>query len=269
MVVRLREGCDVNVAIATLRELRHAAHNVITFNTHPVDQRDEYVRWSAAAELKLCTFLTRRDAESLLETTRHRDICSMPPGNQLTVLINGELSAKSDDFETLATTLETALARMKLATGRPAVFDSNVLLQCLRPDQIKWREVLGADARLMVPLRVIEEIDAKKYGKNDRLSGVARGLLPWLEGLFPSSDCAPVSLGDGTTIEVLLEPRPRFRPEDPDEEVLDVAQRVRQLAGAAVVVTADTAMRLRARAEGLTTASVPTKWLRPSSATTE
>ena len=138
MVVRLREGCDVNVAIATLRELRHAAHNVITFNTHPVDQRDEYVRWSAAAELKLCTFLTRRDAESLLETTRHRDICSMPPGNQLTVLINGELSAKSDDFETLATTLETALARMKPGDWAAG----GVRLECLaavpstRPDQV-------------------------------------------------------------------------------------------------------------------------------------
>ena len=42
----------------------------------------------------------------------------------------------------------------------------------------------------MVPLRVIEEIDAKKYGDSKPgdskpLRGVARELLPWIDGLFP------------------------------------------------------------------------------------
>ena len=47
----------------------------------------------------------------------------------------------------------------------------------------------------MVPLRVIEEIDAKKYGDSKRLRSVARGLLSWIDGLFGAGYPGPVSSG--------------------------------------------------------------------------
>ena len=143
------------------------------------------------------------------------------------------------------------------------VVDTNVLLECQRLDSVTWPGEVG-EARVMVPLRVIEEIDAKKYGDSKRLRSVARELLPWLDGLFPDGDPGPVKIrdGHGDTIELLLADRPRMRPGDADEEVLDVAHDVARFAGRVKVMTADTAMRVRARHEGLDVLHVPDEWLR-------
>jgi hypothetical protein len=52
------------------------------------------------------------------------------------------------------------------------------------PHKIRWREVLNAPAcRLVVPLRVVEELDGKKYSASGKLARRARALLPLLEQL--------------------------------------------------------------------------------------
>lgn len=57
--------------------------------------------------------------------------------------------------------------------------DTNVLLQFQPPDQINWTELLHVAAvRLVIPLRVIEELDTKKHGRSQKLSERARELLP-------------------------------------------------------------------------------------------
>ena len=116
----------------------------------------------------------------------------------------------------------------------------------------------------MLPLRVIEEVDSKKYEPKERLRDVARGILPWIEQLFSDSGCGPVPLRgpDDTTIEILLADRPRYRPSDADEEILDVYEEVRLLAGRAKLVTADTGMRLRARAAEIDVYAMPVDYRR-------
>jgi predicted ribonuclease YlaK len=103
--------------------------------------------------------------------------------------------------------------------------------------------------RLIVPLRVVEEFDAKKYSGSKRPER-ARALLPRLEALV-GRDGSPGSVANGVTIEVPVEPRSRSRPADADEEILAFCAELPQLVGAtATLVTADTAMRLRAGAKG-------------------
>jgi predicted ribonuclease YlaK len=131
-------------------------------------------------------------------------------------------------------------------------------------DNVNWRKERKDEARVMVPLRVIEEIDAKKYGDSKRLRSVARELLPWIDSLFPNGDPGPVKLTEGASIELLLSDRPRYRPSDADEEVLDVAHDVLHFAGSVKVMTADTGMRVRASHEGLDVLRVPKEWLRIS-----
>jgi len=232
--------------------------------SHPSDLRDHYVRWASSCEQRLGSVIVRTDVLKMFENPRHRDICSMPPGNQMSNLISDEITAKSADFAEIRDSLKAARDRMSRGRGCPAVLDTNVLLQCLLPDQIRWASVIGESARLMLPLRVIEELDAKKYTGTQRVRDVARGLVPWLEGLFPGSDCGPVPVGDpdATTMEVLLADRPRYRPMDADEEVLDVYYEVKLLAGRAKLVTADGGMRLRARAEGVELCFVPMEYRR-------
>ena len=122
-----------------------------------------------------------------------------------------------------------------------------------------WREVVGQESvRLVIPLRVIEELDEKKYSASDKLRARARERLPKLYALVGAGG-APEPLNDGNgTIEVFIEPGPRTRPADADTEILETAHDLRRLSGQAVtIVTGDTAMRLRAEAEGLATAAMP------------
>jgi predicted ribonuclease YlaK len=178
------------------------------------------------------------------------------------LLIAAELESKSFDFGDVANELEGTRDRMRRSPGCPIVLDSNVLFQCLRLNQLDWFAEVGENARVMLPLRVLEEVDAKKYAGNQRLSDVARSILPWIDGLFPAGDVGPVFLRDRATIELLLADRPRYRPSDADEEVLDVTHEVGHFVGGVKLMTADTGMRARARTEGIDVLAVPDKWLR-------
>ena len=65
------------------------------------------------------------------------------------------------------------------------------------------------------------------------------------------------------TIEVPVEPGSRWRPADADEEILAFCAELPQLIGEpATIVTADTAMRLRAGAQGTRVVVPPDEYLR-------
>lgn len=67
-----------------------------------------------------------------------------------------------------------------------------------------------------------------------RLRGAARGLLSWIDGLFPGGDPRAVKLreGHGDTVE-LSRRSPSYRSADADDEILDVADHVLHFAGGA------------------------------------
>jgi len=262
--VRLAPGVEPERAIAEMNELIGGRATAVmpTARGKPVDERESYVRWATNMEARLSSVLSRKDAQAFFNSPRHRDICSMPPGNQLTTLIYAEVDTMMRDMQEAVNDLEDHLRRMRSAPGFPVVVDSNVLLQCQRLDNVNWRERLKAQARVMVPLRIIEEIDSKKYGPSKRLRSIARELLPWVDSLFPDGDPGPVPLRDDATIELILADRPRYRPSDADEEVLEVAHDVARFAGMVKVMTADTGMRIRARGERLDVLFVPDEWRR-------
>jgi rRNA-processing protein FCF1 len=261
--VRLAAGVEPERAIGVLNELAGNVSGAIRpTSQHPVDRRDDYVRWAMRTETTLESVLRREDAKLLFDNPRHRDIHLMPLGDHLTVVINFELEAKRRDLEAAARYVGDHRDRMRAARGLPIVVDSNVMLHCQRLDKVKWVDLLKQDARVMIPLRVIEEIDAKKYDRDEALRAAARRLVPWIERLFESGDRGPVSLRRDATIELLLAERPRYRPADADEEILDVAHDVLLFAGSVKVMTDDNGMRVRARSEGLDVLSVPPAWRR-------
>jgi hypothetical protein len=171
-----------------------------------------------------------------------------------------QLDAVRRDIEDAVSYLEGRLALMRRSPGLSIVLDANVLLQSQRPDNANWVAELNRDARLMLPLRVLEEIDAEKHSPSDRLKQRARDLLPWINGLFPAGDVGLVRPRKGATIEVLMSERPRDRPTDADEEVLDVCHDVVRFAGRGKLMTGDANMRLRAMAEGLDVFFLPAGW---------
>ncbi len=251
MRVRLRPGATIDGAIKVLDTLASNAHNAVSNVVYPGEWQDAYVQWAAACEMELLTVLTREDVDRLFDNPRHRDIAVMPAAGHVRRIIKSEIEAKAAALSAILAELEGARDRMRQAPGCPTVIDTNLLLECQRADYLNWPQVTGEQhVRLVVPLRVLEELELRKYDTKDRRRDVAREVSPWLDGLFPADDCGPVQLRGRTTIELLMADRPRYRPTDADEEVLDVYHEVRLLAGRAKLVTMDRPMRRRAIAEG-------------------
>jgi len=244
-----------------IRRLRHydpimEAGNVASVATMPGGipaLRDAYLMWAEMVEQQLASLTRDRVVTGMLQTPRYwhiRQIESRMDARPVP-LVEAEITAQRDALKDLVAELHARIDRLSATGGMIAVLDTNILLQYEEPWKVPWRDVLSAQSvRLIVPLRVVEELDAKKYSRSKRLASRARALLPRLEARI-GRDGSPGPVADGVTIEVPIEQGSRWRPADADEEILAFCVELPQLVGApATLVTADTAMRLRAGAQG-------------------
>lgn len=264
MRLRLKRNADPEEAFGHLDTLARDTLNAVTLARSETTQRQEYIRWVAATERSLYPVMHREDAAAIFDTPRYREICSMVVGSHLRPLLYAEIESRAALLEEYADELFTAIERARRAPGVPVVVDKNAMLQSWSPDELRWQDELGDLARVIVPLRVIEELEGTARSRSDPMSDAARELLAWIDKLFPEGDEGVVPISDTATIEVLLADRPRHRPEDANEEILDAAHEVAQLSGGSVLLlTGDTGMRIRARSEGLEVLALPESWRRP------
>ncbi|GLW58137.1 PIN domain-containing protein [Kitasatospora phosalacinea] len=151
--------------------------------------------------------------------------------------------------------------------GLPVLYDTNMLNHWAQPSDVPWRKVLkdqGVEVnlvRLVVPLRVIDELDRQKDGGGDlgRKAGTAiRFLERTLGTVVPGT---PVSLRpDEATLEVW--PGDDYRGLDTDLAILRCAADFAALRpdGDVYVLTNDTGMHLRARQQNLATLRLPDEY---------
>lgn len=235
-------------------------------------RRDCYLDWVELTEIQLSELTYDIAAVvELLHTARYWEIRRLVPFDARPVpLIDAEIRYQKDALNRLRIDLEGRLARAKSA-ALIAVLDTNSLLHYEPPESIPWATIVGHSlVRLVIPLRVIEEVDAKKYSPSQRLRDRARSVLPHIAdrvGLWGDS----VPLAEGVTLEVLVEPGPRERPEDADEEILDTCRELWDFSGrpegGVTLITNDVAMRLRAEAiGGIKSISLPDEYLRDKDA---
>ena len=152
-----------------------------------------------------------------------------------------------------------ALRELASRSGLPIVYDTNMLNHWSQPGDIKWREFLKGRgeqttiARLVVPLRVIDELDRQKYGQGD-LAKKAATAIRYLERVLKDNEPGrPVILRreDDATLEVWIDSDDRGG--DADLSILRCAADLDNLhrATGARVLTDDVGMRLRAGQMGL------------------
>jgi hypothetical protein len=257
--LRLRDGVEPAHAIAKLREAANNARNDIQ-GTDAAAVLDRYTAWIVSTEAQLAWMSLDPNVVTMLLTTRHWQILDIGPNPlQIWRVLTPEIAFQVAALEALAADVQARIERA--AGGEPTVLDTNTLLHYQRPDSIPWPDILNRPSvRLVIPLRVVEELDEKKYGRNDVLAQRARDVLPWLEATIVggSGQARP-----DTTIEVPIDPTRRSRPQSADREIVDECHELRQFGGQRVtLVTGDTAMRLRAHAESIPTAQPPDKYLR-------
>jgi rRNA-processing protein FCF1 len=220
----------------------------------------DYLHWAEATEVQLGNVTHDADVLALPYSSAHQEIRQLTPSSPRAIpFIDSEIARQVRALEALRDDLELRLGRARATPGAIAVLDTNVLLHHQLPDSVAWCEIVDEErVRVVIPLRVIEELDEKKYSASDKLRTRARERLPKLYAMVGAGG-VPKPLKDGHgTIEVFIEPGPRTRPADADTEILETARDLRRLSGQAVtIVTGDTGMRLRAEAEGIATAAMP------------
>ena len=175
----------------------------------------------------------------------------------LDVEIDNQLRA----LEKARVDLET-LKGLAARPGLPVVYDTNMLNHWRQPGDVLWREVfkeLGEDVpltRLVVPLRVVDELDAQKYGQGELAKKSATAIRYLERVLKDRAPGEPVRLRDGVTLEVWLD-TDRVGPAD--LAILHCATDLAALCGGSGprVLTADFGMRLRAGQMGLSVMSLP------------
>jgi hypothetical protein len=260
----LKPGTDPDAALGVLKHAI-AEPDSFGFANDDVTFRNRYLEWTENVEAHLQHLTNDPEVVEMLQTPRHWHIRASDTTSlsRLHALISAEIAVQKTALDQLRADLSERMQRATAAPGQICVVDTNVLLEYVAPADILWHEVVGAEqVRLVVPLRVVEELDAAKYARRSDLADRARRALSSLQGMI-SRGGAPGELREGVTIEVPVDSGPRSRPDDPDREILNDCDELRQLSGESVVLlTADMAMRLRGEAERIDVAPLPDKYAR-------
>ena len=273
--LRLRPGVDPRHAIKTLNRLLDEAGQIagsvhVGSGPDALPLAEKYVDWVENVEGQLHSLTLDFGVAEALHTGRYwriRQLHEEPVRPYY--MVQAEIRQQTSWLEALRDDLRRRLARIDAGQGDPTVLDTNVLLEFVPPVDVNWKAVTGSESvRLVIPLRVVEELDVMKYDRRQQdRADRARRILPQLEAVLGNAG-APSELRPGTTIEVLIEPAPRYRPTDADEEILETCRELQQYEGRGVkLVTNDTTMLLRARGLGITAIRMPGDYTRGSTGT--
>ena len=266
MIPRLKDGADLTGRAQRLRETASEAWNVAGGSAGQSLQilQNSYLAWVGKAESQLRNvFIDPATWEPLYGERywRIRELNQDSP--RWMELINHEADLQGAWLEELAGRLKQLSDRLAAAPGQLTVLDTNILLHFMPPEQVDWLTLVGVpEVRLVLPLRVVEEIDEKKYTARDDLADRARRLLSQLRAQLAPSAGSPTALRPGVTIEVPIDDGPRRRTLDADQEILEACRELQFGGQAVVLVTDDTGMILRADAQGLRVVAMPEDYLR-------
>lgn len=271
MVLRFHQGTNLAAASKWLSDCVRRGQDVAAGAAGQDEHRylNTYLSWVELTEGHLRNVFSDLEVVHHLRTTAYwaiRDALFQP--FRVARLIIVEVGEQTRWLTALSERLGTLESRLQAAPGVATVVDTNVLLQYQPPWSVDWPRVVGREeVRLVLPLRVIEELDERKYMSRDaELADRARRLLSRLWRDLGGSAGGPVPLRENVTMEVPVEDDRRVRLFDADQEILDSCEQLRNVGRPPIVITGDTGMSLRARALQLDVVRMPDKYLRKAPA---
>lgn len=266
MIPSLRDGGQLADSERRLRETATQGRNVVGGSAGQAVSihQNSYLAWVGTAEAQLRNIFVDPLAWDHLYDERHWQIYGLMQSSPRAIeLINTAATVQAAWLEQLADRVKRLADRLAAAPGLLTVVDTHVLLHFLPPDQVNWPAVVGnPSVRLVLPLRVVEELDEKKYTARDDLADRARRLLSQLRTQLAPTAGAPTPLRPGVTIEMPVDDGPRRRTVDADQEILDTCRELGLGGQPVVLVTDDTGMTLRAGAAGVRVVPMPEQYLR-------
>jgi rRNA-processing protein FCF1 len=264
----LKSGARPEEAIEFLKGHVIEAKNLATVPAYTPDEierrRNAYVDWVTQTERLFPNYTHDQGVIEMLYTSGYWEVFRIDVlSTRAIAVIEAETRRQIRNLELLHQDISRRHDRASTAPGHITVIDTNILLHYQLPNGIDWPAVVHQpEIRLVIPLRVIEELDAKKYSESEKTRRKARELLPKIRG-FVGKGGTPNHLRDHATIEVYIEPGPRIRPSDADTEILETTHELNRLSGKAVtIVTSDTGMALRGETEGIPVTQIPDQYRR-------
>jgi hypothetical protein len=274
--MRLKSPGALQKAIDTLttlaRELRESLDT-----SHPSLQqaREAWLKWWARADMAVRELFA--DDELLIPLARSaaeiRALELVAPAYEAPSLsyIVRERDVWVERFEGASQRM-ALLSNFVMRPGRIAVLDTSAFHEfdrfwiadwatCVQAEP-PYAPVAGLPIRLVVPLVVVEELDAQKIHPNGKVRQVARDILKHLRALERVSNDAVADvlrLDERVTVEILLDDPAHIRLPVNDAEIIDRAVYLRSLfpeSRRLILVSGDVSMQFRAEGAGLETRHV-------------
>jgi hypothetical protein len=241
-------------AHATLERLRQ---NHPVFGAQNRTLSEEYATWSANMRVQLKGTITRLTIESLFDGPLNLAALLGDP-SQL-IHVNAAVSDVCERIGEIADLLKKLIDQTSQSQHLPLVIDTNVILEFEPISSIDWAKVMGEPVRLIVPLRVLEELEEARYGNSKRKSQIARDELPRLVKLLEENPGGPTKIGehDNATIELFDLREEGLRPSWADDEILDFYGMLRQFLQGARLITDDGPLLARAKYRGFAIKRAP------------
>jgi hypothetical protein len=256
--MRLKPGVAPDQALAALHESTQALHQATQIVGVDSKIANAYVQAVSQVERLLRGSFVDVSLEQL-RPQRFWAINSLE-SVRLIEMVNDERNAQVTRLEHVAEQIQRMKGRVAGDTSI-AVLDTHVLLHYRLFDEISWASVVGAEAVLLVvPLRVIDELDSKKAARRPDIRDRARTVIRHIESCLDRNGAVRA----GVRMDVLglseIDPDAYRRPQLPaDVEILDICEAVAAYAGSerTQVVSGDLGMRIRARERGLRVLAMP------------
>lgn len=264
--MRLRHNVTAAEAVRALEACIQGSQQASAHGINDPDTRRHlYLNWVNTSQQQLRAIFSDYELQDSLLSRGYWKICALSPeplSHLLQRLINEELEFQvghpgdgppTGRLGEAIVTLQ-ALIDQSERPGKICVLDTNSLLHYTWFDQIPWAARMNASAvRLVIPLTVIDELDAKKYARLEKFQQRARELLTRIDGyLTASPPDGYANIGNNTTIEILAHELGHRTPQDNDSDILNQCEFLSQLTSQPVtLVTGDSGMRIRAQTAGL------------------
>ncbi len=262
-----RDGQDIANSIQWLNHCATELHNLVSNSpgTSFTIYQNSYLNVVDGVEIRLRNVFMDPIVWSHLYGDRYWFIHAARDDTPRGVaLISAEAQEQKRYIDSLINQLERLQSWLDAPIGEMAVVDTHVLLHFQPPEYVNWSEIVGTKeaVRLILPLRVVEELDFSKYRERDDIAKTARALLSQLWKLLEPTSGGPAQIRDGVTIEVPLDDGPRQRTLDADQEILDQCLMLKALGKSPMLISDDTGLSIRATAQGVKTIPMPEKYLR-------
>jgi len=271
MLVQMLPGTNRENLEETLTDLASSAGNLRgQLPAHGLEALSMYLNWATTSAKMLRGQVRESDIDALIFTPRLQVVLNAGgahPGAGFVSLLRLEVDERCQALEAARDALRAQIkrwARMEFLVG----IDSSFAVHY--PDKlgdVDFQQLLDGrvdNVHVLIPMQVIDELDALKDRGKDDTRTRARQALAYLDAEFTApkriAEVSPEFLSEGqgriprgaVTMEILFDPPGHTRLPIVDEEIIDRLVAVAPVAGKMpTLLTFDTAQALRARKAGL------------------